>query len=222
MHKTLTIVATAMFTLSYFAHAVASENEFATKTAAVKTVVETSLDATWNNLINALTAREFEISALVKDDSTIKVLFQTKTPSQYVDCGNISVDSKHAIFGDRSYNFSAANSVRYMVADERVNELVDVERRTSLNVLASIRLAPVEQGTLVQVDALYVMKFRTREFGTNVPTRKIDDILNFGSAGHASQEEHIRQGASLKSVTVECRATGALEHKIVSLLGNSS
>ena len=196
MHKTSIIVATAVLTIGFFAEAIAAEKQLATRTAAVETVVETGLEATWNILVNALTIREFEINALIRDDRTIRVLVQTKTPSQYVDCGSISVESKHAIFGDRSYNFSAANSVRYIVADEHVDELVDVERRTSLNALASIHLTPIDQGTLVQVDVLYVMKFRTREFGTNVQTRKIDDVMNFDSSGHASQEEEIRQGAS--------------------------
>ncbi len=74
----------------------------------------------------------------------------------------------------------------------------------------------------MRVDALYVMKFRTREFGNNVETRKTDEVLNFDSAGQASTKEDIRQGATSKSVTVACRANGALERKIVSVLGNIS
>lgn len=143
-------------------------------------------------------------------------------PSHYVDCGEITVTSKHALFGDRNYNFLAANSVRYLVADEIANELVDVERRTSLIALASINLTPTDLGTMVRVDAEYIMKFRTREFGTNVKTRKLDDIMRFNSARPASKEEAIRQGATSKSVTIECRATGAFERKIVSVLGNPS
>ena len=65
-------------------------------------------------------------------------------------------------------------------------------------------------------------KFRTREFGRNVETRKADDTLNFDSAVGASRNESIRQGATSKSVTIECRATGVLERNIVAVLGNPS
>ena len=75
---------------------------------------------------------------------------------------------------------------------------------------------------MVRIDAVYVMKFRTREFGNNVEKRETDEVLNFDSAGQASTKEHIRQGATSKSVTVACRANGALERKIAAVLGNSS
>ena len=222
MQKKSIIVAATILTLGLYSEAIASDTQIASRTTAVETVVETDFDTTWNELVNELAGRDFEINTLIKNERTIKVLFRSTIPSQYVDCGNITVSSKNAQFGDRKYNFLAANSVRYLVADERVNELVDVERRTSLNALANIHLTPMSQGTMVRVDAVYVMKFRTREFGTNVETRKADEVLNFDSAGRASKEESIRQGATSKSVTVEYRATGALERKIVSVLGNPS
>lgn len=222
MHRKSIIAAAAFLALGLNSGAIASETQIATRTVAVETVVETDFDTTWNELIRELAGRDYQINALVKKDRTIKVLFQTEVPSRYVDCGEITVISKHALFGDRSYNFQAANSVRYLVGDERANELVDVERRTSLNAVANIYLTPMEQGTMVRVDALYVMKFRTREFGTNVTTRKVDGVLNFDSSARASKKEDIRQGATSKAVTIECRATGVLEQKIVSVLGNSS
>ena len=222
MRKNPVMIAVAFLTFGSFSEALATDTQIATRTAAVETMVKTDFDATWNELVNELGGRDYEINALVPQDRTIRVLFQSETPSKYVDCGEISVNSTHAVFGDRSYNFLAANSVRYLVVDERADELVDVERRTSLNALASVHLTPTDQGTIVRVDALYVMKFRTREFGTNVATRKADEVLNFDSAGQASTQEDIRQGATSKSVTIECRATGALERKIVSVLGNIS
>lgn len=220
MHGKSIIVAVLALTPGFVPEAPASEPQTAMGTTAVETVVETDLDTTWNELVDELEGRGFHISALIRADRTIKVSFQAGVPSHYVDCGEISVNSKHAQFGDRNYNFLAANSVRYLVADEIADELVDVERRTSLNALASINLTPMGRGTMVRVDADYIMKFRTREFGTNVKTRKIDDIMNFDSAGSASKQESIRQGATSKSVTIECRATGAFERKIVSVLGN--
>ena len=45
-----------------------------------------------------------------------------------------------------------------------------------------------------------------------------DDTLSFDSAVGASRNESIRQGATTKSVTVDCRATGALERNIVAVL----
>lgn len=200
----------------------AAEPQVARRTAVVEAVVETNLYSTWNELVDELDGRGFEVNALVKNNRNITVLFHTEVPSRYVDCGEITVTSKHSVFGDRKYNFLAANSVRYLVVDELVDELVDVERRTSLNVVANISLTPVGQGTMVRVDAAYAMNFRTREFGNNVATRKVDETLNFDSTGAASKEESVRQGATLKSVKVECRATGALEQTIVSVLGNPS
>jgi hypothetical protein len=220
MRRKSIIAAALVLTPGLILDTSASEPQTATRTTAVETVVKTDIDTTWNELVDELEGRGFQINALVKTDRTIKASFQTGVPSHYVDCGEISVNSKHAQFGGRNYNFLAANSVRYLVADEIANELVDVERRTSLNVLASINLTPMGQGTMVRVDADYIMRFRTREFGKNVKTRKLDDTMNFNSSGSASKQESIRQGATSKSVTIECRANGAFERKIVSVLGN--
>ncbi len=134
----------------------------------------------------------------------------------------VGLEGKNPDFGVRNYNFPAANSKRYLVADERVDQLVDVERRTTLNVLAIIRLRPQGGGTLISVDANYVMSFRTREFGKGITPRSLDDNLNFKSVGSASLDEQIREGASTKTVTVECQATGELERRIVAVLGNSA
>ena len=222
MHKTSVMIAAAFLIFGLFSEALANDTQIATRTVAVETMVKTDFDATWNELVSQLGGRDYEINALIPQDRTIRVLVRSQIPSEYVDCGEISVNSTHEVFGDRNYNFLAANSVRYLVVDERANELVDVERRTSLNALANVRLTPTDQGTMVRVDALYVMKFRTREFGNNVETRKTDEVLNFDSAGQASTKEDIRQGATSKSVTVACRANGALERKIASVLGNTS
>ena len=185
----------------------------------VEKLVSTDVDTTWNALVAGIKGRDFKINALAKEDRTIKVLVQSTIPSQYVDCGEISVRSRHPDFGDRDYNFAAANSARYLVADERVDELVDVERRTSLNALANVRLTPQGSGTLVSVAVSYVMNFRTREFGTNVSTRSIDDSLIFVSFQRASLDEEIREGAKTKTVTIACEPTGDLERRIVSVLG---
>ena len=222
MHNKSIIVAATFLTLGLYPQAIAAETQIAAKTAAVETVVRTDVDATWDELVSELAGRDYKINTLAKEDRTIRVLFQTAIPSHYVDCGEISVTSKHAQFGERNYNFLAANSVRYLVADERVDELVDVERRTNLNAIATISLIPMSRGTMVRVDADYVMNFRTREFGRNVETRKTDDTLNFDSAVGASRNESIRQGATSKSVTIECHATGVLERNIVAVLGNPS
>ncbi len=189
---------------------------------AIERVVATDVEATWNTLISGIDGREFEINSLLEEDRTIQVLVQSATPSRYVDCGEITVRSRHPDFGERNYNFPAANSARYLVADERADALVDVERRTSLNALASVRLTPNGQGTRVSISTQYVMSFRTREFGNNIEARDIDRRLDFQSLGRASQDEEIRIGAHTKTVTVECRPTGELERRIVAVLGTAS
>jgi hypothetical protein len=185
----------------------------------IERVVSTDVDATWNALVAGIKGRDFEINSLAKESRTIRVLVRSAAPSQYVDCGEISVRSKSSEFGDRNYDFPAANSARYLVADDRVDELVDVERRTSLNALATVHLTPSGQGTRVSVAADYVMNFRTREFGNNVNTRSLDDSLNFASLGRASLNEQIRVGAKTKTVKVECKPTGELERRLVAALG---
>lgn len=219
-HINLTLVAAAVFALAACAANEPAEKQEAARTEAIETMVSADVDATWNILVAALDRGDFKINAMIKGNRTLSVLIQSNIPSTYVDCGEISVQSKHPRFGDRNYNFEAANSVRYLVADERADQLVDVERRTSLNALANIRLTPVGQGTLVRIDAEYVMKFRTREFGNKVATRKIDGSLKFNSFGSASLKEQIRQGSTTKTVTVECRPTGELERRIVAVLSN--
>ncbi len=222
MHKPLIVAAATVLSFSVVPETIAMEAQVAARTMAVETMVRTDFDSTWDELASELAGRNYEVNALAKEDRTMKVLFRAEIPSHYVDCGEISVSSKHAQFGDRNYNFLAANSVRYLVADEEVDELVDVERRTSLNAIANVSLTPMGQGTMVRVDAIYVMKFRTREFGRNIEARASDDTLNFDSAESASTRESIRQGATSKPVTVECRANGTLERNIVAVLGNPS
>jgi hypothetical protein len=182
-------------------------------------VVRTDIDTTWDVLIRELDEGDFTINATIKAKSTIRVILQSTIPSIWVDCGSITVISKHKVFGDRSYKFLAANSVRYLVAHEEVDELIDVERRTTLLALATIKLTPKQDGTLVNVDAHYVMKFRTREFGNNITLRSLDENIDFDSAGQASVTEEIREGAKMKVVTTVCRPTGQLERRIVSVLG---
>ncbi len=220
--KNLVLVAAAITVLGAFAASISQDTQAASRTAAIETVVPTDVDATWNALVAGLDGRDFEINTLVEKDRVIKVLVQSQIPSQYVDCGVISVNSKHPAFGDRSYRFAAANSARYLVADESADELVDVERRTSLNALANIKLSPMGKQTLVRVDAVYVMKFRTREFGNNIAARRLDDRLDFDSFGRASRDEEIREGATTRTVTVECQPTGDLERRIVAILGEAA
>ena len=85
--------------------------------------------------------------------------------------------------------------------------------------LATIKLTPEQDSTLVNVDAHYVMKFRTREFGNNITPRSLDENIDFDSAGQASVTEEIREGAKMKVVTTVCRPTGQLERRIVEVLG---
>lgn len=215
--KTL-FAAAAVITLGLSAIGTTTQTRAARETTAIETVVSTDFNTTWDILVAELSAGDFAVNATIKENSTIRVLLQSKTPSTWVDCGSISVNSKSKVFGDRSYDFLAANSVRYLVADEEVDELVDVERRTTLNALVTIKLTPMQQGTLVNVEAHYVMKFRTREFGRKVIPRSLDESLDFNSAGQASVQEEIREGSKMKVVTIDCRPTGELERRIVSVL----
>jgi len=198
--------------------ATAADVQVATHAAVVETIVDSDFDATWDELLSGLGGRNYEIQAQVREDRTIHVLFQSDTPARYIDCGEITVHSNHAMFGERRYRFSAASSVRYLVADEIVNELVDVERRTSLNAVTHIELTPLEGRTRVRVAAEYAMKIRTREFGTNVAVRNIDDVVTFESDETGGATEAIRQGATSTPVSFECTANGLLERTIVSLL----
>jgi len=191
----------------------------AAETAALAAVVPSDFQATWDRLVRALDEGDFTVNATIKESATIRVLLQSKIPSRWVDCGSISVNSKHKVFGERHYDFLAANSVRYMVAHEELDELVDVERRTSLNALATITLTPVSSGTRVSVDAHYVMKVRTREFGKRIEPRKLDESMDFVSNGQADLVEEIREGAKMKTVTTSCRPTGELERHVVAVLG---
>ncbi len=213
------LAAATVAAMGLSATAIATQTQAARGTAALTTVVPSDFQATWDTLLDRLDDGDFAINASIKESSTIRVLLQSQIPSTWVDCGSISVDSQHKIFGDRSYNFLAANSVRYMVADEKVDELVDVERRTVLNALASIKLTPTQSGTQVDVDAHYVLKFRTREFGNNITPRNLDGSVNFDSAGRGTVTEEIREGAEMKLVTIDCRPTGELERRIVAVLG---
>ena len=215
--KTL-FATTAVVALAISAISSAPQTRAAGVTTAIQTIVPTDFDTTWRVLLRELDEGDFTINATIRETSTIRVLLDSKIPSPWVDCGRVTVNSKHKALGDRSYNFLAANSVRYLVADGEVDELIDVERRTNLKALATIKLAPMHHGTLVNIEAHYVMKFRTREFGRKITPRFIDESLDFGSAGQASVTEEIREGAQMKTVSISCRPTGALEKQIAAVL----
>jgi len=196
----------------------ASQIHAAGATTAVSTIVPTDLPTTWRILMRELESGDFTINATIRESATIRVLLQTKIPSTWVDCGSVTVNSRHPVFGNRSYNFLAANSVRYMVADEALDELVDVERRTSLNALATIRLKPVRGGTQISVDAQYVMKFKTREFGKKITARRFQESVDFDSASSSQFHEEIREGAAMKPMDIACRPTGELERRIAAVV----
>jgi hypothetical protein len=219
MNVKVLIASTAVVILGISAVPIATQTHAARGTTAIETIVPTDFHATWNVLIRELDEGDFTINATIKENSTIRVLLQSKIPSPWVDCGSVSVNSKHAVLGNRDYNFLAANSVRYMVADEETDEFIDVERRTTLNALASIKLTPRRDGTQVNVEAHYVMKFKTREFGRKLTPRSFDESMDFNSAGQASTTEEIREGSKMKVVNIDCRPTGALERRIVAVLG---
>ena len=219
MNIKVLLTGAAVVALGISAITTAPQSRAAGVTTAIQTIVPTDFDTTWNALLTALDEGDFTINATIKETSTIRVLLQSKVPSPWVDCGTVTVDSKHKTFGDRNYKFLAANSVRYLVGDEEFDELIDVERRTNLNALATIKLTPRGNETLVDVNAHYVMKFRTREFGRKITPRFLDDSVDFGSAGEGNVSEEIREGAKMKRVSIICRPTGALEKQIVSVLG---
>lgn len=220
-HKNLGLVVAAIFVLAACATTDQKAPQTASKTA-IEKIVSTDVNATWDALVSGLDRGDFKINALAEGDRTIRVLLSSGTPSHFVDCGEISVRSRHPQFGVRNYNFPAANSARYLVADGRADALVDVERRTSLNALANIQLVPNGNGTLVRINAQYVMNFRTREFGNKASTRSIDDSLNFNSLGRASLDEQVREGSSTKTVKIECQPTGELERRIVAVLNRTA
>jgi len=218
MHVRSLFAATAVVFFWVSAIGSAPQTQAAGVTTAIETIVPTNFDTTWEVLLRELDEGDFTINATIRETSTIRVLLDSKIPSPWVDCGSFSVNSKHEDLGDRNYNFLAANSARYLVAHEEVNELIDVERLTSLKALATITLTPTKSGTRVNVDAHYVMKFRTREFGRNITPRFINQSVDFSSSGRATVTEEIREGAEMKTVSMDCRPTGALERQIVSVL----
>ena len=110
MHRKSIAAGAVFLTFGLLSQAIASESQTAMRTTAVETVVKTDLDTTWNELVDELEGRGFQINALVRTDRTIKVSFQAGVPSHFVDCGEITVNSKHAQFGDRNYSFLAANT----------------------------------------------------------------------------------------------------------------
>ncbi len=105
----------ALAALGLSAATPATQTYAARGTTALTTVVPTDFQVTWNTLLERLNDGDFTINASIKEQSTIRVLLQSQIPSTWVDCGTISVNSKHKVFGNRSYKFLAANSVRYMV-----------------------------------------------------------------------------------------------------------
>ncbi len=218
MNVNTLFAASLIAALGVSAISTAPQTRAAGVTTAIQTIVPTDFDTTWDVLLRRLDESDFTINATIKESSTIRVLLQSKIPSPWVDCGSVTINSKHKVFGDRNYKFLAANSARYLVADEDVGELIDVERRTTLNALASIKLTAMRNGTRVNVDAHYVMKFRTREFGRKITPRFLDESLDFSSSGQGSVIEEIREGAQMKTVSIVCRPTGALERQIVAVI----
>jgi len=106
------MVALATAVLSACAAGAPKESPAPIGPTAIERVVATDIEATWSTLIAGINGREFEINSLAEQDRTIQVLVQSATPSRYVDCGEITVRSKHPAFGERNYNFPAANSAR--------------------------------------------------------------------------------------------------------------
>ncbi len=109
--KTL-FAASLIAALGVSAISTAPQTRAAGVTTALQTIAPTDFDTTWDAVLRKLDEGDFTINATIKESSTIRLLLQSKIPSPWVDCGSVTVISKHKVFGDRNYKFLAANSVR--------------------------------------------------------------------------------------------------------------
>lgn len=174
------------------------------KTIENEIILDKPFEYIWDGYVAELSKSFFVINNIEKSSRLINVSFSANTPSKYVDCGITTLVSKHPARGEETFVYSVADDSQMWAGVKGTNHIVNRRRNTSLDGRINIFIAPERGGTLVRVNARYVMNFQIQETGvTYAYNNSYNNKLSFSSNEPATDNE------------VTCRSTGALEAELI-------
>jgi hypothetical protein len=172
--------------------------------------VASPFDSTWDKLVRQLSSDFFVINNIDKNSRLINISFSSQKPSDFVDCGRSMRTFKNAR-GEQTYNYNSADSTQFTMAND-AGHVFHLQRTTRLEGRTNIYVAPEANGTLVIVNTKYVVNLTVNS--TNVeghPAGTQNLTWDF-----STKQGYVDQGSN----GVSCHATGAIERRILSLVGD--
>ncbi|MBZ0192340.1 MAG: hypothetical protein K8F34_11705 [Candidatus Kuenenia stuttgartiensis] len=123
--------------------------------------INADFDVVWDRLVKNLSSDFFVINNIDKNSRLINVSFSTNTPSDYVDCGTSTREFSNAR-GKNKYIYNPADSSRFTTTN--AGQLFNCIRTTRMNGRANIYISPTDTGTIVSVNAKYVIDVNVKSY----------------------------------------------------------
>ncbi len=165
--------------------------------------VNKPFDALWDQLIKKLSSDFFVINNIDKNSRLINLSFTSQRPSDFVDCGVISRTFDN-LNGKQNYVYNGADTVNFALAVPP--GAVHVNRTGKLEGRINIYVAPEGDGTLITVNAKYIVSINA-----------ISTPFEGGASRHDSLtfDFSTKQGVVDKTNNMSCYARGLIEQKIL-------
>lgn len=124
--------------------------------------IDEAFEVVWDCLVKNLASDSFVINNIEKDSRIINVSFSSSKPTEFVDCGNTTRTFSNAR-GKKTYSYKTEGSARYTYSNDQ-SEAFNVVRSAKLNGRKNIYLAPLSDGTLLNINTKYVVDVKVKYF----------------------------------------------------------
>ena len=171
-------------------------------------IIDRSRDAVWSLSVPELGKQFFVINNLDKSSGLINVSY-SGDPEAYVNCGQISIFTKHGSF-EKTYTFPGSSARQEYIVSSGVN-MVALERKMLLEGRVNLVLEEISATqTKISANARYVL------------TRSIRSLYPIGSPNNDTISFNSVVGTVFNSTpdgrATECVSTGKLEREILNLV----
>lgn len=170
-----------------------------------KRVVQKSFDEAWKEMVSGLSKSFFVINNIEKESGIVNVSFSADDPSQFIDCGNVTVT-----IGNESRTIDAAKDAQFpWTYHQGIYTFVGSDHRdVSLNGRVNIYLEEHgENATEIDANTKYVVNATEQFYGNGgQPLNQITTNTTF------------QTGTSGSMQNIVCRSNGRLEQRILAFV----
>lgn len=168
--------------------------------------VNIPFDKAWDILVRNLSTDFFVINNIDKGSRLINVSFSTNKPSDFIDCGYTKRTFSN-LHGTQNYNYNTSDSVNYSITQGVVG--FNIYKRSNLEGILNIYIAPESNRTLVTVNGKYVLNSNFEAVSFDNKQRQRDN-LSFSFSTKSPYSDN----------NITCVSNGFLEDKILKMLND--